>query len=146
MKWKRIPTVLAFFFLDEIVVYSSDVISKNMNFFAARIPFNIQDRRRPLRLGCSLFFSLSALSRYRRTVYTSLAISLSITLVNILLSYISCLTEISNISKERTETAKRVQQIFLVELQEDICASRMDFADRVRPSGNAKATRIMRKM
>jgi len=88
----------------------ANVISKkNEDSFAKRIPFNIQDWQRPLRL-LSLSVSLSALflggGRY-------ICRNIALALLNILLSYISCLTEISNISKERTKR-RSVGQIFLV--------------------------------
>lgn len=61
--------------------------------------------------------------------------------VNILLSYISYLTEISNVSKEKSETAKRTVNIS----HRDARRYAHGFC-RSHPSRNTKATRIMRKM
>lgn len=82
---------------------------------------------RTITTGPFFFIENGTSRRYRATLF-----------VNILLSYISCLTEISNVSKEKTEMAKRTANI------SRRAAGRYTHGFcRPHPSRNTKATRIM---
>lgn len=64
--------------------------------------------------------------------------------VNILLSYISYLTEISNVTKERTEMAQCTTNISRWATARYLCT--LHGFCRPRPSRSVKTTRMMRKM
>jgi len=94
---QNFPT-LFFFYSIIIAIYLSTWFQKSKNFLPnPRWIFEIDENY----YSFFFFFIENDISRkYRATLF-----------VNILLSYISCLTEISNVSKEKTETAKRTANI-----------------------------------